>query len=52
VTVAVVGPVCEAARAAARLRSTIQSEKPTMGALIHAIAEFVTQKEEQNVRHA
>jgi uroporphyrinogen-III synthase len=52
VTVAVVGTVCEATLAAERIRPAIQSEKPTMGALIHAIAEFITQQEEQNVRHA
>lgn len=51
VTVAVVGPVCEAALAAERIRPAVQPEKPTMGALIHAIAEFVTQKEEPNVRN-
>ena len=51
VTVAVVGPVCEAALAAEQIRPVIQPEKPTMGALIHAIAEFITRKEEPNVRN-
>jgi uroporphyrinogen-III synthase len=38
--VAVIGPVCQAALAEHGIVSRIQPDKGTMGALVHAIAEF------------
>jgi uroporphyrinogen-III synthase len=49
VTLAVVGPVCEAVLVERGIHPVIQPEKPTMGALVHAIAESIAQEENQNV---
>lgn len=46
VTVAVVGPVCEAALAEHGITPHIQPEKGTMGALVHAIAEHLAGQED------
>jgi uroporphyrinogen-III synthase len=40
VVVAAIGPVCQAALAEQGIVSRIQPQKGTMGALVHAIAEF------------
>jgi uroporphyrinogen-III synthase len=48
VTVAVVGPVCEAALAEHGIRPQIQPDKGTMGALVHAIADHLTIQEEKH----
>ncbi len=50
VTVAVVGPVCEAALAEHGISPRIQPEKGTMGALVHAVADYLTLQEEPNAR--
>lgn len=42
VTVAVVGPICEAALAEHGIVPRVQPEKGTMGSLVHAIAEYLT----------
>ncbi len=49
VTVAVVGPVCEATLAEHGIIPRIQPEKGTMGALVHAIAEYLSTQEEEHV---
>lgn len=41
VTVAVVGPVCEAALTELGIIPRIQPDKPTMGLLIHAVADYL-----------
>ncbi len=50
VTVAVVGPVSEAALAEYGIVPRVQPEKGTMGALVHAIAEHLTTEEEHHAR--
>jgi len=50
VTVAVVGPVCEAALAERGIVPRIQPEKGTMGALVHAIADHLAGAEEARGR--
>lgn len=50
VTVAVVGPVCEATLAEHGIVPRIQPEKGTMGALVHAVAEHLTTQEEHHAR--
>ena len=46
VTVAAQGPVSEAALAERGITPRIRSEKPTMGALVHTIAEYLAAAEE------
>ncbi len=48
VTVAVVGPVSEVALAEHGIVPRVQPEKGTMGALVHAIAEYLTTEEEHH----
>ncbi len=50
VTVAVVGPVCEAALAEHGIVPRVQPDKGTMGALVHAIAEYLTREEDHHAR--
>lgn len=50
VTVAVVGPVCEAALTEHGIVPRIQSDKPTMGALVHAIAHYLATQEADHAR--
>jgi uroporphyrinogen-III synthase len=50
VTVAVVGPVCEAALAEHGLVPRVQPEKGTMGALAHAIADYLNKEEGSHAR--
>ncbi len=48
VTVAVVGPICEAALAEHGIVPRVQPEKGTMGSLVHAIAEYLTTEKEHH----
>jgi len=50
VTVAVVGPVCEATLAEHGISPRIQPDRGTMGALVHAIADYLALQEEPNAR--
>ena len=50
VTVAVVGPVCEAALAEHGIVARVQPDKGTMGALVHAIAEYLSTEGEHHAR--
>jgi len=50
VTVAVVGPVCEATLAEDGIVPRVQPEKGTMGALAHAIADYLNKEEESHAR--
>lgn len=50
VTVAVVGPVCEAALAESGIVPRVRAPKGTMGALVHAIAAHLSSQEEPHAR--
>ncbi|MFQ5898441.1 MAG: uroporphyrinogen-III synthase [Candidatus Methylomirabilia bacterium] len=50
VTVAVVGPICRATVSGLGIVPRIQSDKNTMGALVHAISDYLADQEEHYAR--